>query len=289
MNRSTEILDYLSGQAESCELVVAPNAPPVTRDAAGRLCVALSLILDSADVADTLMSLRGRASQMGIGGLPASGEFSFGVKDVGRFRVAYVTQRGSKALRIARMPFRVPDMAEITDDMKTMRRLRDLLLAGRHGVIAIGGTSAMANSRLVHSILQSANEHLRAVVCTVERALTFLLTHHNSLIVQTDLLDDVTTFEEGLRGMLLLEPDIVLIADLWPSDHVPSLARLADSRKLVILTSSALGGEELLRHFMPRSEAAAQLNPSMIWEAVDVIPLPNGRAIVRTDQSASRI
>ena len=91
-------------------------APPVDRTADG-LRIALTRVLDPSDVADTLSTLLAKASVPG--GLAAAGNFSFGIKGVGRFRVTYITQRGSKVVSIARVRIGVPDIAALTDQTAT--------------------------------------------------------------------------------------------------------------------------------------------------------------------------
>ncbi|MBM4143291.1 MAG: hypothetical protein FJ225_06835 [Lentisphaerae bacterium] len=263
MNRSGDILNYLSKQQGPAEIIIAPNAPPVTRVLAG-VELALNVVLDSADAMDTLMALRARSAQPETAALPQAGSFSFGVPDVGRFRVAYVTQRGSKAVRIVRVPFTVPDIDSISRDPRLLRRLSDAMLSRRRGVVAICGTSAIANSKLAYALLRCVNDKLRAVICVLERSLTYLMAHGNSIVVQTELGIEVPALDDGVRNAFLLEPDVIFVGDLWPADEVPSLARAIEGGTLTVLSSVALSGEELLRRFAGETGKESARDPNAL-------------------------
>jgi len=280
MNRSSEILNYLTQQDGPAEIIIAPNAPPVTRVASG-VELALNVVLDPGDVTDTLMALRARSSQPETAAMPVAGSFSFGMPNIGRFRVSYVSQRGSKAMRVVRVPFTLPDVATVSDDTEIVQRLANVLLANSHGVIAISGTSVIANSKLVYAMMRAANEKVRSVMCVVERSLTFLMAHGNSIVVQCELGNDMASLEDGVRSAFLLEPDVIYVGDVWPADQIPSLGRAVDAGMLTILSSVAIGGDEMLRRFAPSGEDVVSEDPRCVRAMVEVIPSEAGKIKVR--------
>jgi twitching motility protein PilT len=213
--------------------------------------------------------------------MPPSGSFSFGVPEVGRFRVSYLTQRGSKAFRVIRVPFRVPSPSEACEDADCMRRLTDAILSRQPGILAITGTSVIANSKLAYSLLRVANEKIRTVVFVVERSLTFLIAHGNSLVVQCELGNDVPTLEAGIRSAFLLEPDILFVGDIWPGDEMPSLTRAVEAGVFTLLSSVAMSGEEMLGRFHARGSDVSRLGPNELRAAAQVIPAAAGKIAVR--------
>jgi twitching motility protein PilT len=247
MNRSGELIDYLSRTRDCGRVIIAPNAPPVTRQ--GReLTVALTRVLDASDVADTLMALRERAAG-GEGELGDVGQFSFGLRDVGRFRVHYLTQRGSRVISITRIPFASEDIETVCSTPQALKPLLDNLESGQQGIVVIGGTSDAANSRLGYAILRSINLASRHVLYVIERELTYLMSHENSIVIQSELGSDAATFAEALEGAMRFAPDVVYMGGAGePADILPA-ARASHAGIFVIVSSSRVAMEDMTGPF----------------------------------------
>ena len=92
MNRSDDLLKYLSTTDDPVAIIVTPNAPPVNRTSAG-IRVALNLVLDPGDVFETLTALYAKASHSGLATLQQSGTFSFSLREVGRMGQLHHAER----------------------------------------------------------------------------------------------------------------------------------------------------------------------------------------------------
>jgi len=273
MNKSTQVLEYLSGDSAPNILILAPHAPPVTRKG-NQLQVALNTVFSADDVSDTLMALASlaqtpdqeSAAAAGVYSLTAlrslepspnqslpesSGAFSFGIRDVGRFRVTYGSQRGTRIVYVARIPFVVPDLDSLLDDSAAIKRLVQMTASMHGGILPVFGPSDSDNNTLVYALLSKLNRTERRILYILERSLTFLMRHENSIVFQTELNSDVKTLEEGVQNVLFFDPDIMYVADVRPSDNLPSVTHLAETNALVILTSSAMNGKMLLERFQP--------------------------------------
>jgi twitching motility protein PilT len=245
MNRSKEILNYLSMATTPKVVLVAPNAPPVSREADG-ICIAMDFVFSAQDASDTLMAFRTLAPAAEAPVLDLSGTFSFGVQKVGRFRVTYGTQRGSRVFSIGLIPFVIPELDKICQDRAVADRIVALLSAPGGGALAVFGPSALSNSMLVYACLQKVNESMRKVIYVLERSLTFLLSHDESIILQSEVSTDLHSLEEGLRDAFRFEPHIAYVGDIWPTDDLPSLVPLAESGVFTILSSVSMNGQMLL-------------------------------------------
>jgi len=279
MNRSSEIIEYLSREGGPDEIIIAPNAPPVTRSVEG-VQLALNIVLDPSDVTDTLMALRDRAPAAHTTPLDASGTFSFGVRDLGRLRVSYSTQRGSKAVRIMRVPFTEPETSAVSDDQTTIEQLLQLVSVSAGGILAIFGPSAVANATLAYAILRRTNDTARSVIYVLERSLTFLMAHGNSIVIQAEVGSDVQSMEEGLQNALLLDPDIMYVGDVWPSDHIPSLSRAVEAGVFTLLSTVALNRESLAQRFATAGREAGAFLQTMVRGTVKVTPSGEGKVSV---------
>ncbi|MDQ7082017.1 MAG: hypothetical protein Q9N34_02775 [Aquificota bacterium] len=106
MNLAPEILNYLGVRKEFTEVILAPKASPVERNdrIINRI---MDVILSPEDIRDTLVSLRSHTTTS-LGPLGREGFFSFGLPEVGRIRVSYLTQRGSYVVSIVKVPYEIP-------------------------------------------------------------------------------------------------------------------------------------------------------------------------------------
>jgi hypothetical protein len=91
-----------------------PNASPMERKE-GKLVRFTPVVLTSKDIRDTLVALKSHASGL-LGPLGKEGSFSFSIHKSGRFRVAYMTQRGSYVISIIKTPFEIPTIEELCQD-----------------------------------------------------------------------------------------------------------------------------------------------------------------------------
>jgi len=258
--------------------VIAPKAPPVSQTADG-LQVAMTVVLDAADVLDTLTALRGRAARTDTLALAESETFTFGIRDVGRIRVSYITQRGTKVVRISRIPSRIPDPDAVCEDPAALDRLFKAISSPQGGFLAVWGPSCQANSLLVYALLGKVNRTQRRLLYILERALSFLMAHGNSIVVQAELNAEVKTLQRGLDDALLREPDLIYVGDIRPDDDLPMLVHAIHSRIVAVVSSVTMDGSMLLRKFAP-----AHASPQGFVEppacAVRVTPAAAGRVSV---------
>jgi twitching motility protein PilT len=276
MRALKRILEHLLGSDYKGPLILAPGAPPVCRDQSG-VQVVLELILTAEDVTDILVHLKALQPITGLATVKASMEtaappgasdrtwaaksrilaeaetFSFGILEVGRFRVDYLTQRGTRIVSVARIPFEIPETSTICEDAETVERIMQLLTSSQGGLLGVTGPSIVSSSVFLYSLLREVNEAARKVIYILERSLTFLMNHNSSIVIQSELFTDAQSFEEGVVGAYPFRPDIVFVGDVWPADRIPSLRSAERQGKVAIVASSSLSGEQILDEFWPRT------------------------------------
>jgi twitching motility protein PilT len=282
LNYSSEILKFLSSKDTGGALLVAPNAPPVTRTCDG-IQVAMNAVLDADDVMDTLAAFVAQAQQGSPASIPDSGSFSYGIKGVGRVRVSYMTQRGTKVLAVIRIPCRIPDLQEVCDNLS----FQDSLLStiGRRGIIAVSGPSSVSNSLFVYALLNHLNKSVRKLIFILERHLTFLVSHGECIVIQTELTDHARSFEAGLQGGLILEPDIVYVGDIRAGDEIPSLAHAVRAGVCTIVSSVGLGNGTLSEQCACTAASPGD-DPPAPCLLVKVLPAAGGKISVQVSEKS---
>ncbi len=253
MNRTTEIIEYLSKPDTANELIVAPNAPPVIRTN-DNISIAINKVFDMQDVIDTLDAFKTKAlARTSYQEKAKSGSFSFGIRTVGRFRVNYLTQRGSLVMVIMIIPSTIPSIKQLCNDSAMADIAISTVSSGKPGLIAICGTNDTTNSMFTYSMLQHVNETKKTIIYALEDILTFLMSYDNSIIMQCELSTDVDSITDGINNASLFKPDIMYVGNIKPSDDFPEIINIIENGTLVIISSVLLTGEEITEKYYPKN------------------------------------
>lgn len=241
MDYTKRLFAYFDEDPSRTHLIIAPGAPPIERSGGG-VEIAMEAILDGNDVTDTLVGLRTHGETKAISNKAIqvpdqlSDVFCLSIRGSGRFRVHYLTQRGSKTISIERIPFTIPSCADLNIDAATAERALRVLKDPNGGIVALFGPSPSANSKAVYALLKSINSSDRNIILIMERELTHLMRHDNSVVVQRELGADFTTLDDGIQEGLNLSPHILFVGDLLVTDRLPSLIRAIETQTCVILS-----------------------------------------------------
>lgn len=236
MNYMPYIVNYLSSIEEIAEIYLAPGAF-ITEKRGNRLIKVSDAILTPEDIRDTLVSLRSH-TPFAAGPIGKEGRFSFGVKDVGRFGVNYITQRGSYVVHILRTPYNIPLLGKICPDKDSINRMEEIVRLHTSGLVAFQGRNQAIVNTLVYSFLQHICNNYSKVIFILESPLSFLLKHGQSLVLQRELGVDVETLEEALKDAFHMNSDILYIRhrDILPSKEQDRMLRAIESYSLVLLS-----------------------------------------------------
>ena len=276
MNIAPEILNYLAERREFTEVILAPKASPVERRdrAINRI---MDVILSPEDIRDTLVSLRSH-TPTSLGPLGKEGFFSFGLPEVGRIRVTYLTQRGSYVVSIVKVPYDIPPLGELVsnrDDLEDLFRV----LRETNGILAIIGKSYVIHNLFSYSLLKEICDRESGLIYVLERPITYLIRHSNSIVVQREVGVDVDSFDEGIEEALFFHPEIIYISDIAMKDAFRSVRKLFDIPILTILSVTASSVEALKRSF----------EVFLKEESKEVIRLISGVIELSLDEKGDRI
>jgi twitching motility protein PilT len=247
MNYAPQILNYLGGSNTVSKVFLAPNASPMEiRE--GKLVRFMSVVLTSEDIRDTLVALKSHASGS-LGPLGKEGSFSFSIHKSGRFRVAYITQRGSYAISIIKTPFEIPHIEELCQNpshvIKEINRIvGDLSGSG----VVITSRDHIKASMFAYSLLQHVSTNFSKVIYILEKPLNYLLKHGNSLVIQREVGTDVESLQEGFNDAMLISPDILYIGytKRFDEKEIGEIVRLLESGTLAFINMPHINQQKLI-------------------------------------------
>lgn len=246
MNIAPEVLNYLAKRREFTEIILAPKASPVERR--DRIISKIAdVILSPEDIKDTLLSLRSH-THTSLGPLGKEGFFSFGLPEVGRVRVTYLTQRGSYVVSIVKVPYEIPPLGELSVSKEEVQKFLEVVRS-TNGILAIIGRSYVITNIFSYSLLREICEKESGLIYILERPITYLMKHSSSIVIQREVGVDVDSFDEGIEEALFFHPEVIYISDVTMKDAFRSVRKLFDIPILTVLSAPASSVEALKRSF----------------------------------------
>lgn len=246
MNAWSDIVRILTEDAGVRELLLVPNARLMRRDAGDGGIPASEAVFSASDVLETLQMATTHSARRQSESLGNSGVLSIGLRGVGRIRLTYFTQRGSRAFRIQRIPFEAPAADDLCAEPAVVRELAECLCREQPHLFVVHGRDMLAGNHLAYALLGHVNATRTRLIYIAEQSLSFLLTHDRSLVMQVEVPTDVPTMDQAVRDALLLEPDIVLLGGVALNQELPMLPQLVTGEASVAIST---GSDEPLALF----------------------------------------
>src|SRR2546425_2610021 len=209
-------------------------------------------------------------------------DFSFGIKDIARFRGNLFNQRGAVACVFRVIPFEIKTF----EQLGLPHILRKLCEKPR-GLVLVTGPTGSGKSTTLATMLNAINETRFEHMITIEDPIEFIHPHKRCLVNQREVHSDTHSFANALRAALREDPDVVLIGEMRDLETIESALRIAETGHLTfgtLHTNSASSTINRIIDVFPahqQSQVRAQL--SMVLEGIlcqALLPRGDGRGRV---------
>lgn len=158
-------------------------------------------------------------------------DFSYALDGVGRFRVNAFRQRGSVAIALRAIPFRVRTLYELgLPDVLTS------LCEKPHGLVLVTGPTGSGKSTTLAGMLDHINTTRDTHIITLEDPIEYMHTHKRSIINQREVGNDTLSFARGLRAALREDPDVILVGEMRDLETIQIALQAAETGHLVFAT-----------------------------------------------------
>src|SRR5450631_2661131 len=209
-------------------------------------------------------------------------DFSFGLKNLARFRGNVFNQRGAVGAVFRTIPWEIKgfDALGLPSVVKGM-------CDKPRGLVLVTGPTGSGKSTTLAAMLDKINAEREEHMITIEDPIEFLHNHKKCLVNQREVHADTHSFANSLRAALREDPDVVLIGEMRDLETIESALRIAETGHLTFATlhtNSAISTINRIVDVFPayqQPQIRAQL--SMVLEGVlcqSLLPRVDGRGRV---------
>ena len=159
---------------------------------------------------------------------------SFGVPNVGNFRINIFRQRASISMVVRYILGNIPAL----DTLMLPSVLSELIMEKR-GLILIVGSTGSGKSTTIASMLDYRNANRSGHILTIEDRIEFLFRHKKSIVNPRELGMDTLGWEPALRNAMRQAPDCILIGEIRDRETMQAAIAYAQTGHLCLATLHA--------------------------------------------------
>ncbi len=194
-------------------------------------------------------------------------DFSFAVKDHGRFRVNAFHQRGSAAIVFRIVANEVPSL----ETLGLPKVIRSLTVKKR-GLILVTGPTGSGKSTTLAAMIDEINNTRKEHIITIEDPIEYLHKHKLSIVNQREIGNDSHSFANALRASLRQDPDIILVGEMRDLETIATALTAAETGHLVLSTLHTIGAaktiDRIVDVFPPHQQGQIRVQLGSVLEAV---------------------
>lgn len=209
--------------------------------------------------------------------LMETGELNVGVpiRDVGRFRVNAMRQRGSIAVVVRFISQQIPQLSTLN----LPPVLGDLIMQKR-GLLLVVGSTGSGKSTSLAAMIESRNERVSGHILTIEDPIEFQFRNKRSIINQREVGTDTQSLQIALKNALRQAPDVILIGEIRDRETMSAAIAYAQSGHLCLATLHANNSYQALNRIL--SFYPVEVRNAMLGDLASALKAVITQRLVRT-------
>ena len=194
-------------------------------------------------------------------------DFSFGIRDLARFRCNVFNQRGAVAAVYRVIPEEIKPFHELG-----LPSVIATLAERPRGLVLVTGPTGSGKSTTLAAMIDKINTERRDHILTIEDPIEFVHQHKGCIVNQREVHSDTQGFAAALRAALREDPDIVLIGELRDLETIESALRIAETGHLTFATlhtnSAAQTINRIIDVFPSHQQGQIRTQLSLVLEGI---------------------
>lgn len=206
---------------------------------------------------------------------------SFGVPQVGNFRVNIFKQRGSVSIVVRFILGNIPPL----DTLGVPPVLAEMIMEKR-GLILIVGATGSGKSTTIAAMLDHRNSNRNGHILTIEDPIEFLFKHKRSIVNQREIGMDTADWNVALKNAMRQAPDCILIGEIRDKETMQAAVAYAQTGHLCLATLHANNSyhalNRIISFFPPENRPALFLDLSVSLRAIvsqRLVKKPDGKLL----------
>jgi twitching motility protein PilT len=159
-------------------------------------------------------------------------DLSYGVSNLGRFRVNVYMQRGAVGAALRLIPSTIPSV----EDLNLPGSILNELSQRTSGLILVTGPTGCGKSTTLACMINYINRTRECHIMTIEDPIEYLHRHRRAMVNQRELGSDTFKWSDALRAVLREDPDVVLVGEMRDLDTIQAALTIAETGHLVLAT-----------------------------------------------------
>ncbi|MBM3390954.1 MAG: PilT/PilU family type 4a pilus ATPase [Betaproteobacteria bacterium] len=159
---------------------------------------------------------------------------SFGIRDVGNFRVNMFWQRGTIAIVVRFIQGEIPNL----DELGLPNVLAEVIMEKR-GLVLVVGSTGSGKSTTLAAMIDHRNSNRSGHILTVEDPIEYLFKHKKSVVNQREIGLDTKVWENALKNAMRQAPDCILIGEIRDRETMAAALAYAQTGHLCLATLHA--------------------------------------------------
>lgn len=208
-------------------------------------------------------------------------DFSLSVRELSRFRVNVLHQRGSleAVIRVIDFALPSPERMHIPEAVMNAAKLP-------RGLVLVTGPAGSGKTTTLACLIDAINHTREGHIITMEDPIEHLHSHARCIVTQREISIDTPSYISALRSALRESPDVILLGEMRDHETMDVAVTAAETGTLLFSTLHTTGAantvDRIIDAFPASAQAQVRLQLSMVLQAVisqQLVPTLDGKLV----------
>ena len=159
-------------------------------------------------------------------------DYSFGIENVGRFRVNLFYQRDSIGMAIRALPTVPLNFQQIGFPPNIIENI----VSKPSGLILVTGPTGSGKTTTLAAMIDYINKTQAVHIVTIEDPIEFVFKNQLARVDQREIGSDTLSFKQALKHVLRQDPDVILVGEMRDLETIEIALTVAETGHLVFAT-----------------------------------------------------